>query len=434
MKHFLKPAISITVILVVSLLFAMCDMEDEPVVTVSPATLSLNVGEYAQLIAQVAPADAGNKALTWTSGNPGIATVDENGNVKAVKTGSVTITATLEDGSGAKGTSTITVEAPAALTFTDDASYDIPALTVGMPITPVNVSGAVSGGTKPYTFMSNGLPDGISISTAGVISGTPTTAAAGTATVIVTDAAEYYTRISYIAINFGTFTEYSLTGTMCDWKNITADEVVVVNSDEELQNYISGTDYPPVDFSKHTLVMATGETPVTITAMVYNFRQLSTNKYELYTEVILGDGMTFEDWRVAILVDKLSDKADIDLDVNVVASGLHVINGESWRFGNLPIEDVVLVNNNEELQNYISGTDYPHINFSEYTLILASGTTAYEVNRTTCLLIPLSTDKYELYVRVVLGNDTVDDVWLLAILVDKLSNNTDIDLNLNIIL
>jgi len=75
------------------------------------------------------------------------------------------------------------------LGFTYSADYDIPASTAGTAITPINVSGYAFGGTPPYTFTATGLPDGITISEAGVISGTPTTASAAVqATITVTDA------------------------------------------------------------------------------------------------------------------------------------------------------------------------------------------------------------------------------------------------------
>ena len=53
-----------------------------------------------------------NKKVTWKSSNPSIATVDENGNVKGLKTGTVTIIATTEDGETT--TKTITVKAKPA--------------------------------------------------------------------------------------------------------------------------------------------------------------------------------------------------------------------------------------------------------------------------------------------------------------------------------
>jgi len=87
------------------------------------------------------------------------------------------------------------------LAFTYSAAYDIPASTVEAPIAGIDVSGGASGGTTPYAFSATGLPAGISISTAGVISGTPTTAgAAGTATITVTDSAS---DSASITINYG---------------------------------------------------------------------------------------------------------------------------------------------------------------------------------------------------------------------------------------
>ena len=90
-----------------------------------------------------------------------------------------------------------------ALTFTNSAAYNIPASTVNSAITNINAALGVSGGTTPYTFSATGLPAGITISTAGVISGTPTTAAdAGTATITVTDSAAP-TATKSITINYG---------------------------------------------------------------------------------------------------------------------------------------------------------------------------------------------------------------------------------------
>lgn len=74
------------------------------------------------------------------------------------------------------------------LSFTGSDSFSIPATQVGQQITPIDVSGGVSGGTAPYMFTASGLPDGLSISSAGIISGAPThTAEAGTATLRVAD-------------------------------------------------------------------------------------------------------------------------------------------------------------------------------------------------------------------------------------------------------
>lgn len=58
--------------------------------------------------------------------------------------------------------------------------------TVGTAITAFTVS--ASGGTAPYTYTATGLPAGLSISSAGKVSGTPTTAGTSTTKVTATDA------------------------------------------------------------------------------------------------------------------------------------------------------------------------------------------------------------------------------------------------------
>jgi uncharacterized protein YjdB len=58
--------------------------------------LSIALGETATLTATITPADATDKAITWTSSNPDIASV-ENGTVKALKAGTTTITAECAD-------------------------------------------------------------------------------------------------------------------------------------------------------------------------------------------------------------------------------------------------------------------------------------------------------------------------------------------------
>lgn len=76
---------------------------DEPTVSVTGVTLNqtalnLEVNGTATLQATVAPANATNKSVRWSSNNTSVATVDNNGNVKAVGVGTATINVTTEDG------------------------------------------------------------------------------------------------------------------------------------------------------------------------------------------------------------------------------------------------------------------------------------------------------------------------------------------------
>ena len=90
------------------------------------------------------------------------------------------------------------------LTFTHQAGFNIPASTIGTAITNIDVAPGAAGGVGTRTFSATDLPDGITISAAGVISGTPTTAgAAGSATITVTDSATPTPATANITIAFG---------------------------------------------------------------------------------------------------------------------------------------------------------------------------------------------------------------------------------------
>ena len=77
-------------------------------VSLNKDSLALGVGDSETLTATVKPEDATNKAVTWTSSNSTVATVDQNGVVTAVAPGTATITVTTADG-GFTATCTVTV-------------------------------------------------------------------------------------------------------------------------------------------------------------------------------------------------------------------------------------------------------------------------------------------------------------------------------------
>jgi gliding motility-associated-like protein len=68
-------------------------------VTMSPTTASIAVGSTQQLTATIAPANATNQNVTWSSSNTAVATVGTSGIVTAVGAGTATITVTTADGS-----------------------------------------------------------------------------------------------------------------------------------------------------------------------------------------------------------------------------------------------------------------------------------------------------------------------------------------------
>ncbi|MDR2423429.1 MAG: Ig-like domain-containing protein [Prevotellaceae bacterium] len=78
-------------------------------VSLNKTTTTLNVNATEQLTATVAPANATNKAVSWSSSNTAVATVSSTGLVTAKSAGTATITVTTADG-GHTATCTVTVE------------------------------------------------------------------------------------------------------------------------------------------------------------------------------------------------------------------------------------------------------------------------------------------------------------------------------------
>ncbi|WJQ06404.1 VWA domain-containing protein [Geobacillus stearothermophilus] len=73
---------------------------------------TMNVGKEQRIPVAIEPADATNKTLAWTSSDPSVASVDQNGMVTAREPGTVTITVRATDGSNVQESATITVIVP----------------------------------------------------------------------------------------------------------------------------------------------------------------------------------------------------------------------------------------------------------------------------------------------------------------------------------
>ena len=97
-------------------------------ITLDKSSLSLTAyngfSQGAQLTATVGPTDAANKSVVWGSSNRNVATVDENGIVRAVGAGKCTVTAYTLDG-GKTATCSVTVNAGGGETlFSDNFAND----------------------------------------------------------------------------------------------------------------------------------------------------------------------------------------------------------------------------------------------------------------------------------------------------------------------
>lgn len=97
---------------IVAFAFASCNPKAEETisvsfVTVSPESVEIIEGGSVKLTARILPEAAAGRTVTWSSSDKGIATVDNNGNVTAIKAGTADVTATVE---GRSGTCKVTVK------------------------------------------------------------------------------------------------------------------------------------------------------------------------------------------------------------------------------------------------------------------------------------------------------------------------------------
>lgn len=106
--------------------------------TTSPQSLTVKVGRTAIITATVAPANASNAAVTWTSSNPPIATVT-SGTVTGVAEGTAVITARTADG-GIERQTTVTVGAISVFTCPGNVGVngDLEAATLGTGASAAN--------------------------------------------------------------------------------------------------------------------------------------------------------------------------------------------------------------------------------------------------------------------------------------------------------
>ena len=148
-------------------------------VTLNKTSLTLEAGQDETLIATVAPSNADNKNISWSSSDNTVASVDQTGKVSAVAAGTATITVTTADGNKTH-TCTVTVTAPSttipvtaiALNKTSTTITIGASETLTVSYTPTNAN---TGKAITWTSSNNNI--------ATVNNGVVTAVAEGTATI-----------------------------------------------------------------------------------------------------------------------------------------------------------------------------------------------------------------------------------------------------------
>ena len=149
-------------------------------VTLNKTSATLNTGQTLQLSATVAPSNATDKSVSWTTSNSSVASVNSNGLVTANGPGTATITAKTWDGTNKTATCTVTVKQLATGVSLNKTSATLntgQTLQLTATVSPSNTS------NKAVTWKSSNTTVA-TVSTTGLV----TAKAPGSATITVTTA------------------------------------------------------------------------------------------------------------------------------------------------------------------------------------------------------------------------------------------------------
>ncbi len=111
-----------------------------------------------------------------------------------------------------------------------------------------------------------------------------------------------------------------------------------------MRDHITGN-YPPIDFSKKTLLLAYGPTRQGFDRADVQFRMVSAQNHELNVDIYLLDALIVDDWVVAILIDKLPSSSKVELDARLPLAGhtragiqnqpFYYFDGKQWGLENI---------------------------------------------------------------------------------------------------
>lgn len=160
-------------------------------VSLDQTALTINKGSEAALIATIAPENATNKQVTWSSSNTSVATVSASGIVTGVGRGSATITATTVDG-GYTATCAVTVKIPTIGVYLNQTTLTIKKgrqATLTATVLPADAE------NKQVTWSSSDTSVA-TVSASGVVTGV----GEGTAIITVTTVDDGYTATCTVTV------------------------------------------------------------------------------------------------------------------------------------------------------------------------------------------------------------------------------------------
>ena len=231
-------------------------------VSLDTTSLTLTEEETYSLTATVAPANATDKSVTWTSSNTAVATVSSAGVVTAVKAGSATISVTTTDG-GKKATCSVTVN-PIHVTGVTLNKTSL-TLTIGETETLTATVSPANAADKSVTWSSSNTSVA-TVSSSGLI----TAKAVGTTTITVTTTdggkkATCSVTVNPIHVTGVTLNKTSLTLIVGETETLTATVSPVDATDKSVTWSSSNTSVATVSSSGVVTAKAVGNATITVT-------------------------------------------------------------------------------------------------------------------------------------------------------------------------
>lgn len=247
-------------------------------ITLDQSAASVDVGSTLQLSAAVAPANASNKKVTWSSGNASVATVDAAGLVTGVAAGSAVITAAAANASYSAN-ATITVRDPSnqsvpvtgvSITFASGNSDSIfvgDTTALAATVTPANAD-------NPSVTWASSDETVATVDTAGVVmglaAGTADITAASTDGSNITSNQATITVVRPVTISGQPAAAYTATSKKLSF-SVTFDQAVTVTTSGGTPHY------------KFAVTKSSGATPINKTAAYASGSGTSTLVFE-YTK------------------------------------------------------------------------------------------------------------------------------------------------------
>lgn len=209
---------------------------------------TITAGSTYQLSATIAPNNASNQGVTWSSNKTNVATVSSDGLVTAVGTGNATITVTTKDG-GFTATCAITVTSSTISATGVSLSPSTLSLTVGE-------SSALTATVSPNNATDKSISwssDNTNVAT--VTNGEVNAVAAGTATITVTTTDGSFTDTCTVSVSGGTGLLTVASTTIADYA--------------DTNSWVNGTKYSTVQLDEVVTVSASPTSDKTNTGKYY---------------------------------------------------------------------------------------------------------------------------------------------------------------------